>query len=678
MAQSLDPVQVRPGPSGLQVGLMDTDPRVPAGGLSSRWAPDYQGAATLPKASASARVGRMSSAKCGLAAFVLLVAGLSSAMAQKKEMRADVWEARPIGAVTRAQERWADRTLKHLTLEEKIGQMIEVRGIFGFYNAEDPGWQKLIADINKYHLGAVHLSVNTDGPLLLRQEPYEAAMTTNLLHKESHGKVPLIFSVDFERGPSMRLTSIEDFPQPMAFGATGNPGYEEQFGKIVAEDSRALGIDWNFYPIADVQINPQNPIINTRSFGEDPAEVSKFVQAYIKGSHEGGMLTTLKHFPGHGDTDVDSHLNLARVNAPLERLKAVELPPFQAGIDAGTDAVMIAHVAFPALEPDPTKIATTSHKVVTGLLREQMGFKGVIVSDAMEMHGLTKVYPGDPSTEAGRAAVDTVKAGQDLLELPSDLDGTFNGLLKAVKSGEIPRKQIDASVRRILIAKAKAGLSGPGKHLVDLDQIQYHVGKPESYALAQEVADHAVTLVRDENHLVPMCRGDAGDTLVVIFVSDAHGDEGRVLEREIRMRIPGARVVYVDRRSAALEADGVAMLASKAQRVIAAVFSVSQPGPVEAAATSASGLSAEGSAGILRGILSTAGDKTIVVALGSPYAILNFPGIKSYMCTYSWVTTSERAAVKALTGEIGMSGKLPVMLPGVAKRGDGMRVGAVR
>ncbi len=387
------------------------------------------------------------------------------------------------------------------------------------------------------------------------------------------------------------------------------------------------------------------------------------------------MLTTLKHFPGHGDTDVDSHLNLARVNAPLERLKTVELPPFQAGIDAGTDAVMIAHVAFPALEPDPTKIATTSHKVVTGLLREQMGFKGVIVSDAMEMHGLTKLYPGDPSKEAGRAAVDTVKAGQDLLELPSDLEGTYDGLLAAVKSGEIPRNQIDASVRRILLVKAKAGLNTPGRHLVDLDDLQNHVGKPESYALAQEVADKSVTLVRDDNHLVPIASPD-GEALVVIFVTDAHGDEGHVFERQLRSRIRSARVVYVDRRSASLEAEAIAKLAQSAQRVIAAVFSVSQPGPVEAAATSASGLSAEGSAGILRGILASAGDRTVVVALGSPYSILNFPGIKSYVCTYSWVTTSERAAAKALTGEIGISGKLPVTLPGVAKRGDGLVVGA--
>src|ERR1700753_1505332 len=409
----------------------------------------------------------MSSVKCGVSAFALAVVGFSSAVAQSGKTTS--LQPHTIGATTRVQERWADRTLKRLTLEEKIGQMIEVRGIMGFYNADDPQFQKLIADIRKYHLGTVHLSVNTDGPLLLRTEPYEAAMTPNLLQSESRAKVPLIFSVDFERGPSMRLTSIEAFPQPMAFGATHNPTYVEQFAKIVAEESRALGIDWNFYPIADVQINPKNPIINTRSFGEDPQEVSAMVTAYIKGSHEGGMLTTLKHFPGHGDPDTDSHLQLSRVNAPLERLQTVELPPYKAGIAAGSDAVMIAHVAFPAIEPDPNKIATTSEKVVTGLLREQMGFKGVIVSDAMEMQGLTKLYPPSSGNPAGRAAVDAVKAGQDFIELPSGLDGTYNGLLQAVKSGEIPRSQIDASVRRILLVKAKVGLNTRNGQAIDLE-----------------------------------------------------------------------------------------------------------------------------------------------------------------------------------------------------------------
>lgn len=612
----------------------------------------------------------MSSIHKSAVVFAIFVASSTPAISQLRDAKPR--HPQVVNATTPAQERWADRTLKRLNLEEKIGQMIEVRGLMGYYSADDPGWQKLIADIRKYHIGAIHLSVNTDGPLLLRTEPYEAAMTTNLLQQEAHSKVPLIFSVDFERGPSMRLTSIETFPQPMAFGATHNPVYVERFAKIVAEESRALGIAWNFYPIADVQINPENPIINTRSFGEDPAEVSSMVEAYIRGSHEGGMLTTLKHFPGHGDTDTDSHLNLARVNAPLERLNSVELPPFEAGIKAGSDAVMIAHVAFPALEPDPTKIATTSKKVVTGLLREQLGFKDVVVSDAMEMQGLTKLYPSGKGNPAGRAAVDTVEAGQDLLELPSDLDGTFNGLLEAVKSGEIPRAQIDASVRRLLLLKAKAGLNLRGQHLVDLNLIQYSVGKPSSYALAQEVADHAVTLVRDGNQMLPMDRSKDAQLLVLIFVSDVHSDEGRVLEHEVRLRVPHAKIIYIDRRSADIEAAGISALLAAAQHVIAAVFSVSQPGPAEAAATTASGLSAKGSAGILRNVLDTAGDRTVVVALGSPYSILNFPSERTYLCTYSWLPTSESSAAKALFGEIPIHGKLPVTLPGIAKRGDGI------
>jgi beta-N-acetylhexosaminidase len=613
-------------------------------------------------------------------AFAFFLTNFTPAISQLRNRGSA--QPRAIGTTTRAQERWVNRTLRRLTLEEKIGQMIEVRGLMGYYNADDPVWQQLIADIRKYHLGAVHLSVNTDGPLLLRTGPYEAAMTTNLLQQESQTKVPLIFSVDFERGPSMRLTSIEAFPQPMAFGAAHNPAYVEQFAKIVAEESRALGIEWNFYPIADVQINPENPIINTRSFGEDPAEVSSMVAAYIRGSHEGGMLTALKHFPGHGDTDTDSHLDLARVNAPVQRLQTIEFPPFEAGIQAGSDAVMIAHVAFPALEPDPTKIATTSRRVVTGLLREQLGFKGVVVSDAMEMRGLTRLYPAGNGNPAGRAAIDVVKAGQDLLELPSDLEGTFNGLLQAVKSGEISRAQIDASVHRLLLVKAKAGLDASGRHLVDLNQIQFDVGKPSSYALAQEVADHAVTLVRDENHMLPIDPSRDAQILVVIFVSDIHSDEGRALEHEMRLRVPDARIVYVDRRSAAVEAESISALLPNARHVIAAVYSVSQPGPAEAAATTASGLSAQGSAGILRNILSAAGDRMVVVALGSPYSILNFPSERSYLCTYSWLPTSEKSATKALFGEIPIHGKLPVTLPGIAKRGDGIdreaRVPAIR
>jgi beta-N-acetylhexosaminidase len=569
---------------------------------------------------------------------------------------------------TVAQERWADRLLRSLTLEEKIGQMIEVRGIMRFYGAYDPVFRKLVDDIDRYHLGAVHLTVDLDGALLVRAQPYEAAMTVRRLQTETHGKVPLIFSADFERGPSMRLSAMEYFPHAMAFGATHNPEYAERFGQIVAEESRAIGITWNYYPIADVQINPKNPIINTRSFGENPSEVSAMVTAYIRGSHAGGMLTTLKHFPGHGDTDTDSHLQLARVNAPLSRLDAVELPPFRAGIAAGSDAVMIAHVGFPALEPDPTKIATTSQKVVTGLLREQMGFKGVIVSDAMEMQGLTKLYPPDSGNPAGRAAVDAVIAGQDFLELPSDLDGTYRGLLQAVRSGEISIDRINSSVRRILLAKAKTGLNSRTVKPVSLDAVQKSFGTAEDYAFAQEVAEHAITLVRDDNHMLPLSRGDGGSTLVVLFVGDPHGDDGRALEQQVRIRMPQATVVYVDRRNASLEADAIAAMLPKFKRVIAALYAVPQPGQVG----SQTSVDQRTGAVVLQNLLNLVADRTAVLAMGSPYVILDYPTIKTYVCAFSSVSTSEKAMVRALFGEIPTRGRLPVTLPGVAPIGAGL------
>ena len=605
---------------------------------------------------------------CSVASIVLALIAAPAILSQTPARRASAAAVKPIAATTVAQQRWAERTLRSMTLEEKIGQMIEVRGIMGFYNADDAAFQKLVNDIRRYHLGAVHLTVNVDGPLLVRTEPYEAAMTVRRLQKESHGRVPLIFSVDFERGPSMRLSAVEYFPHPMAFGATHNPAYAERWGRLVAEESRAMGIAWNFFPIADVQINPKNPIINTRSFGEDPAAVSDMVAAYIRGSHAGGMLTTLKHFPGHGDTDTDSHLQLARVNAPMDRLNAVELPPFRAGIAAGSDAVMIAHVAFPAIEPDANRIATTSQKVVTGLLRQQMGFKGVIVSDAMEMKGLTKLYPAGDGNAAGRAAVDAVKAGQDFLELPSDLDGTYNGLLGAVRSGEITRRQIDASVLRILLVKAKVGLDSAAGSTVNVDALQDHVAGAAGYALAQEVAEHATTLVRDDNHMLPLARDDGKTTLVVLFVGDPHGDDGRALEQQVRARLPGATVVYVDRRSAALEADAIAGMLPQFRHVIAALYTVPQPGQ----AGSQTSLDAKTGATVLQRILEVAADRTAVLAMGSPYSILDFPQIRTYACAFSSVSTSERAMVRAIFGEIGFAGRLPLSLPGVARAGDGI------
>ena len=304
---------------------------------------------------------------------------------------------------------WARRTLQRLTLEEKIGQMLMIAARVQFLNVEGPEYQRLLGALRKYHLGGFGLTAPMESGLLAKSEPYEALALTNQLQREAD--VPLLFAADFERGVFMRLNGTTEFPHAMAFAAAHRPDWVEQSAQITAAEARAIGVRWNWSPDADVNSNPANPIINTRAFSEDPGEVADLVAAYIRGAHAGGLLTTAKHFPGHGDTDNDSHLGLARVDGDLDRLQKVELPPFSAAIAAGVDAVMVAHLSVPALEPDPAKVATTSPSVIRYWLQGQLGFKGLVVSDAMDMGALLRLYGGPGPNASAAAAVAAVKAG---------------------------------------------------------------------------------------------------------------------------------------------------------------------------------------------------------------------------------------------------------------------------
>src|SRR5579864_3160240 len=434
-------------------------------------------------------------------------------------------------------EKWAQKTLKKLSLEEKIGQMFMVRLTMPqFVNVRNPEYLNWLAQIERYHLGSVLLTVPADGPSLSKSEPYEAAMLINQLQRES--KIPLLVAADYERGLSMRLNGTTVFPHSMAFGAAGKPELAEKFGRVVAEESRAIGVEWNLMPIADVNSNPANPVINTRSFGEDPAEVSALVRAYIRGARSGGLLTAVKHFPGHGDTSTDSHLGLAAVNRTREEIERQDFPPFRAAIAAGTDAVMVAHITVPSLDSNPGKVAVNSAPVVTGLLKQELGFRGLVVTDAMDMGGLTGVYPEGGDAAARRAAVETVKAGNDVLLLFADLDGAYKGLLDGVRKGDIPEKQIDESVLKILRAKASVGLNRSSQ--VDISKISSIISSPENLAVAQQVADSAITLVRENGHMLPLkpqrssrpspaygaLQKEGGRLLCVVFANDVRSDDG--------------------------------------------------------------------------------------------------------------------------------------------------------
>ncbi len=574
---------------------------------------------------------------------------------------------------TSAGDKWAEKTLHKMTLEEKVGQVFMIWCRASFLNVESPEYLQLREAMQNYHVGSFAMTVHVDGPFLLRSEPYEAAELLNRLQRDS--KLPLLFAADFERGVATRLMGTTNFPHAMAFGADGKLEDAEMFGRITAQEARAIGVHWNFFPDADVNSNPANPIINTRSFGEDPKQVGDLVTAYIRGAHEGGMLTTVKHFPGHGDTATDSHLGVAKVNVDRAHLDAIELPPFRQAIAAGVDSVMVAHVTVPALDPDPNHVATISPLVVSDLLENQLGFKGLVVTDALDMAGLTHLFAND----IGRAAVEAFKAGNDLLLIPADLGASYQAMIKAVSSGEISQGRLDHSVLKIL--KIKASLRLNDARTVDLNAIANAVGRPEDAAFGQQVADAAITVVRDNGKVLPlkakgtakaalpyMSKEETGNQVVaVLFSDDVRSDSGRAFGREFRSRIPDARVIYVDPRIAAGMSDEVLKAVSDAQTVVAAVYVIPTAGKIgnSVAMTDATGT-------LLQQILDRAAAKTVVVAMGNPYLASDFPNTENYVCTFSNATVSEVAAVKALFGEIPIRGHLPVTIPNIAQRGAGL------
>ena len=587
-------------------------------------------------------------------------------------------------------EKWAEKTLHKMSVEEKVGQLFMIWTRAQFFNVNSPDYAQLRDTMNKYHVGSFAMTVRYEPPFLYRNEPFEAAELLNRLQTDS--KLPLLIAADFELGVSNRLHGATAFPNAMAIGATGRVDYAEAFGRITGLEARAIGIHWNFSPVADVNSNPANPIINTRSFGEDPQQVGDMVSAYIRGTHASGMLSTAKHFPGHGDTATDSHLGLAQVTGDRARLDSVELPPFRNAIAAGVDSVMVAHVTVPALDSTPNAVATVSPQIVSGLLRHDMQFKGIIVTDALDMGALTHLYVAD----IGREAVDAFKAGNDVLLIPPDLDAAFRSMVAAVRSGEIPQSRLDESVLKILKVKASLGLDKA--RLVDISALDTAVGRPENIAAGQKMADDSITLVRQNESFLPLAGPQPNASskkpgtavavlpyqtveevrnhlLVVVFTDDVRLDAGRVLERQIKMRVPDANVIYTDPQLSGVLADNILHAAAEADKVVVAVYASPTAGKMIAKADggvqNSVSLPEEG-ANLLRQILKTGAAKTMVMAMGNPYLAKDFPEVQNYLCTFSNAQVSESSAVKALFGEIEIHGHLPVTIPGIAARGDGI------
>ena len=559
----------------------------------------------------------------------------------------------PDAPLAREQAHWVDSTLSSLTLRERVGQMINVWVLGDYTNDRDSSFAEVMRWVTEDGVGGVTMSLGS---------PIEVAAKLNVM--QSRARVPLLIASDLEPGlgrleggifvPYMMVGgSATVLPNAMAIGATGDDSLAYRAANIIGREARAVGIQVVFGPVADVNNNPANPVINTRSFGENPQDVARFTRAFIRGLQDAGAMATAKHFPGHGDTDTDSHLALPIVRSSRAQLDSVELVPFRAAIDAGVSSFMTAHIALPAVEGNNTP-ATLAPRVITGLLRDTLRFHGLTYTDALTMEAVGEGYTVEKS------AVLAVLAGADMLVKPTDTRRAMDAVVAAVNAGEISAARIDSSVRRILTAKARVGLDRA--KLVSLDGLRREVGAPEHWALADSIASRAVTLLRDSASLVPIARS-AKRVAVISYAPETELKAGRALAAEFRVRSPAARTIRISQRSGRAELDSIARGVAGADAIVITthVRTIEGTGRFAVAPVVAQWIDS----------LATK-ERVIVIANGNPYVIRQFPKVQSYMVTYGVGDALERAAVRAVLGDAPIGGRAPISLPGFFARGDGL------
>jgi len=542
--------------------------------------------------------------------------------------------------------KWIDKTLSQMTLREKLGQMFVYHLDTNFKTSDDPAWQKIETLVKTYHLGGVHL---------WRGEPYATAYMTNLLQQLA--KTPLLFTADLEHG--VARFGGTDFPVNMALAATGDPQMAYQMGWHTAREARSLGINLNFAPVADVNNNPLNPIINVRSFGEDPEMVARFVEAYIRGCRDGGLLTTAKHFPGHGDTAEDSHVELAYVPADSARLEQVELQPFRRAITAGVDFIMTAHLNVRGVNMNPYDPATISPEIMTGLLRQRLNFDGVLITDAMRMWALSQNYSETFAT------VQAIKAGVDVILVQENIPEMIAELEKRVQRGEISMTRIDASVRRILRTKAKVGLHK--NRLANLDSLATRLDTATAKAAAATAVSRAMTLLKNEKNLLPISPADTGRVVVVEIWDESRAATPSSFTRELAPYLKNWTHFVLTPDSPREEFAEILKSVRAARLQIWPTYTplrswrgyVGLPEKLQALTDS---------------LLAT-GVPAAVVSLGNPYIYSQVQNAAAYLATYGGFGSSEIyeiAAARALVGAAGISGKLPISIPGSFARGAGI------
>jgi len=549
---------------------------------------------------------------------------------------------------------WTDSVLASLSLREKAAQIVWPSVYGDYVSGDSRQWRLLTRYITQDKVGGFTISIGS---------PTEIAVKLNSL--QSMSSVPLLFGADLEAGAGFRarggyfvpnaidLGGAMVFPPEMAIGATRDTALAYEQGRLTATEGRALGIHITYAPVLDVNNNPDNPVINTRAYGEDPVQAGRMGAAFIRGVQDHGMIATGKHFPGHGDTGVNSHLALPVVTVSRSRLDSVELVPFRAAVKAGVGAIMSFHGAMPALDSSNVP-GTLSARVMTQLLRREMGFDGIIISDAMDMRGVLDQFG------AAEAVKRAVSAGVDVLIQPQDVTQAIDAVVAGVSEGRYTEARLDSSVHRVLEAKRRIGL--PQSKLVDINALRFRVGDSASAQVARKIAEKSITLAKDSLRQVPIASRTAR-VLSITLARRADLSAGVAFNGELRGGLSNLRTEFVATEDGASNYPRLIAAADSADVVIIGSYIGHN---WDAVTANAPGVFA----GFVQSLVAR-GRKPIVVAFGNPYLLRQIPGVPGYLIAWGGFPVSQQAAARALLGTSAITGHLPISIPPHVSRGAG-------
>lgn len=540
---------------------------------------------------------------------------------------------------------WVAEKLASMSLREKIAQMIISYSDGFLINESSSEFNRMSNLIENEKIG---------GFIFFKGNSVEEAKLINKLQGIS--ETPLLMSADFERGTKMRLNDGSLFPNNMALGATGNTDLAYQMGLQIAKECRAIGIHQNYAPVLDINNNPDNPIINVRSYGEDPLLVSKLGLSFIQGLQEGGVIATAKHFPGHGDTDIDSHSDLPVLNFSRERLDNLELIPFQNAVDAGVKSVMIAHLSLPSIDDEAFLPASLSEKIIDDLLNRQMGFKGLVVTDALNMAGIVKHF----STED--VAIRCVDAGVDLILMPQGESTTISTIENAVNNGSISEERIDRSVKKIL--DAKNWLKLHENKYSEPSEVMNIVNSSNAKKISQDIADESITLVKNEGGILPFQNISDKTCLIISLNNGNENANSNFFATQFENNNKFKESYFYDLSGNISNQDEILFEAENSDIILVPIYAKVKIN------TGTVGLP-NSQITLINSLIST-GKKVIVISFGNPYLIQGFPDVDSYICAYADAESSIISSINALNGIIKFKGKLPVSISQEFKLGHGI------